>query len=235
MRIADYPPPKERLAARKYTVNAAFFETMTAEVAYWLGFALTDGCVTVRKRRGGDFQFVFSPSSKDREHLAKLLVSLQSDYPIHGPHKGVWQIMITSYPLCLSLERRGVVQRKSLVVQMPKVAKAFLPYLCRGIIDGNGGFNVYHRPSRAVKRNGKGRPATSGQDVLTINLSSTKNVCDWFKRRFGGSVSARGRIAVWQLTGERAAEVIRWCYADSRIPYLQRKRQRAVILGLLAS
>lgn len=218
MLVSEYKPTAVRLRRRKYSCDEHYFDELDADRAYWLGFVMAAGCVSLRDVRGYH-QFVFSVASKDADHLDKLRTAMRSDHPIHGPRSGCYQLMITSYPLCLGLERHGVVPRKSLRLTMPELPDDLYMPLCRGLIDGDGSFNRYTR--------------RSGQQVLQLSLVGADAVCRWFVARFGGSMSPKRRVYQFQLTGARAAALLRQLYADDAVTHLQRKRERAVALGLL--
>lgn len=232
MLISEYAPPTERLKARKYSCNEQYFDKLTPESAYWLGYIMADGCVTIRRKRvkGKLYrQFVFSVVSNDHEQIAKLNQCLQSTYPIHYSGKKAC-LIITSYRLCVALEQYGVVQRKSYRLRMPKLPARLMRHVCRGLIDGDGCFNVYRRPNRAVKKNGAGRPATDGRQILTLNIVGSFWVCKWF-RRYVGSGSFKRKAGVWSysVTGEAAKKLLRWLYRDTTyLSRLDRKYARYV-------
>lgn len=232
MLVSDYPRPGER--PRRCSVDAAYFDKLTPQNAYWLGFLLADGCVAFRRRNGVVCQHVLTASSKDREHVKKLQDAMQSTYALSGPHLGVWQLIVPNYDLCLSLERWGIVPQKSLTASPPKLPKALERHWARGVIDGDGSFNAYYRPPRAKKFNGKGRPSTGGRHVLMLTVAGSHAVTSWFRNKFGGSLRPVANIWVWSINDSRASAVIRWCYEDAEPSCrLDRKYARAAALRIV--
>lgn len=220
---------------RTCDVNSAYFETLTEESSYWLGYLLADGCVAFRRGPDGDVrQTVLQLSSKDCEHLDKFKTAIGSTYAVCGPYRGCWQLAVPDYDLCLSLEKYGVVPAKSLTAEPPKLPAKFERHWARGVIDGDGCFNRYHRPSRAKKNNGRGRPSKDGQDITMLNVSGAFDVGLWFQNRFGGSLTTHANIWRWQITGEPAVAAIRWCYQRTDVSTrLNRKYANAVRLGIV--
>jgi len=223
MLVSDYAPP--RYSRRKHRLNEAFFGELTPESVYWLGYVIADGCVTLRvKKTHRRPQFIFSVASKDAEQLRALRESLGASHALSGPHKGVYQLIIDSYLLCLSLERLGVLPRKSLTARLPEVPEDLRPHLLRGVFDGDGSFNEYYRPPRAKKRNGLGRPVSAGRYVLTLSQVGSAKVCQAFHGQFGGAAPRR-KSSIWtyQTSGRRAATALRYMYEVAG-PALARKQ-----------
>ena len=237
MLVSSYQPPKTRPAARKYVIDENYFSSLDEARAYWLGYLSADGCVSVRTRNG-THQFVLSASSKDVEHLEKFRTALKSTYPIHGPYKGVYQFIATSYRLCLDLEEYGITPQKSLTLEPPDCIdtnnELFWEWL-RGVIDGDGSFNRYWRPSRAIKNNGRGRPATAGRYVLSLGITGSYAMAENLFGTFGGSLQDRGGGTFrWSINDKRAESILRDAYAGSRPELrLDRKYELARVLGIV--
>ncbi len=123
---------------RKYWVHDNYFDHLTKESAYWLGFILADGCIT------DDNQFKITLSEKDIKHLYKLK-DILSEAPIKKSYKTIGN---TSYPLvtlqirskklCNSLRSAGITERKSTVHGTPVVHKSLKPSFYLGYFDGDG-------------------------------------------------------------------------------------------------
>ena len=238
MLVSDFPPPKVRPLARRYVVNDGYFDPgprgrLTPDQAYWLGYLLADGCVAFRKRDGVVRQFVLQAASKDKEHLLKLRQALSADYPLYGPHAGCWQLAIPSYRLCLALERYGVVPNKSFTATPPALTEDVANHWIRGVIDGDGHFGRQRRRSRAVVKNGKGRPGRPDRWILVLAVSGSWSVTEWFLNRFGGSHCRHSNIWRWSINDSRAAAAIEDAYrGSSEAMRLDRKFDLAVSLGL---
>lgn len=234
MLVSEYAEPKRRPAARKYDLNESYFDVIGPAQAYWLGYLLADGNVALRKRDGVVRQFVLQAASKDREHLEKLRTAVGAGHPLYGPYANVWQFAVPSYRLCVAVEKYGVVPNKSLIAEPPVLPDNLYWHWLRGLIDGDGSFNRYHRPSRAVKRNGRGRPATAGQDVLMLSVVGSAQVTAKLYADFGGSWRPKANVWSWSINDRRAAEVLAGAYGNSTATTrLDRKYESAVRLGIV--
>lgn len=234
MLVSEYAEPKQRPAARKYELDETYFDTIGPAQAYWLGYLLADGNVALRKRDGVVRQFVLQAASKDGEHLEKLRAAVGAGHPLYGPHKGVWQFAVPSYRLCAAAEKYGVVPNKSLTAEPPVLPDRLYWHWLRGLIDGDGSFNRYYRPSRAVKHNGRGRPATHGRDVLMLAVVGSASVTAKLYADFGGSWRSQANVWRWSINDRRAADILTGVYAGSEpATRLDRKYELAVRLGLV--
>lgn len=232
MLVSEVRRPTDRV--RRHSVDRRYFSDIGPSQAYWLGYLLADGSIGLRRRDGEIRQCALQATSKDHEHLEKLRTALQSTYPLYGPYSGCWQLVIADYDLCLSVEPFGVVPNKSLTASPPVLPDELYRHWARGVVDGDGCFNCYGRPSRAAKNNGRGRPARHGRSVLMLWVVGSRAVTEWFKDRFGGSVSRKAGVWQWGLNDSRAADAIRWLYSDSNRPIrLDRKYELAVNLGIV--
>jgi len=232
MLVSQLKRPADRV--RRHSVDRRYFDTIGPCQAYWLGYLLADGSIGLRRRDGKVRQCVLQAASKDREHLDKLRAALKSTYPLYGPYEGCWQLAIADYDLCLAVERFGVVPSKSLTAAPPNLPDELYRHWARGVVDGDGSFNRYHRPSRAVKNNGRGRPPRHDRSVLMLWVVGSEAVTRWFKDRFGGYAGRKAGVWQWGLNDSRAAEVVDWLYADSdQSTRLDRKYELAVNLGIV--
>ena len=130
---------------RKYVYerNSNYFDEIDSfEKSYFLGLIYADGCNY--KNRG-----VFEIDLQERdEHI---LLSLKNAIGYEGPlyhyddskRKASYQTMsclqISDNHICESLEKHGVVERKSLVLKFPEFLNdELIPHFIRGYVDGDG-------------------------------------------------------------------------------------------------
>lgn len=134
---------------RKRRLNQDFFNTIdTEEKAYWLGFAMADGCITRTEANGPYNRFCFCLKGDDISHLEKLNKSLDADYPIKTKtninkkldfETTICEIRISSRILCDNLIRNGVVPNKTGKEILPDtVPQELIKHFIRGFFDGDG-------------------------------------------------------------------------------------------------
>lgn len=138
-------------------------------------------------------------------------------YPL-SQGTGVKQLNILSYDLCVALERLGLTQRKSKTVEPPNLTEDLEVHMLRGIVDGDGCFNVYKRPN--------------GQTVPTLCVVGSEGTCKVFKRFFQrGCIARKAGVYQFSITGKKAIEGIKLLYAGK--PALERKFKLAIDLGIV--
>ena len=119
------------------------FEKITSEFdAYFLGLLLTDGYISRGKDIGIDLA--------DEDCIAFLAKTIGKDYKAYEPSSGNvniqgkkqrYRLILSDVKLVLDIARLGVIPNKSAVLSGPKLLPEeikFLPYIIRGIIDGDG-------------------------------------------------------------------------------------------------
>lgn len=115
-----------------YSVNEQFFDEWSEDMAYTLGFILTDGCVSGN---------AVSISQADPIPLEAIKRMMASEHPIresdnHG--HVLHTLTIGRKSLVEALFKRGIYEAKSLNVELPSVPDKYLPDFLRGVIDGDG-------------------------------------------------------------------------------------------------
>lgn len=202
---------------RQYTVNEHAFDILTEESAYWLGFLITDGCVThstdqvVRKLkikiRIGDIQ-----------HLEKLKTFLHSTHPIYIYKPGrfggeLCSLEISSKELCDKLAEYNVIPRKSLTTKAPDCLVTN-PNFWRGVVDGNGWLGV----------NAKGP---------FLGLCGGNEIVDQFHEYAKSLTSVKATVVrrvpnknTVKYTIKKVVDIVNVIYKNSTI-YLDRKMEKA--------
>lgn len=126
---------KNRNKNQKYKINEHFFKTWSNEMAYILGFILTDGCINKRQ-----YHYCLTISQKENTILEKIKFSIGSNHPVYKPssNKSVYELRIGNKTIVNDLINLGITVKKSFTVEMPPVPSKFLPDFIRGVIDGDG-------------------------------------------------------------------------------------------------
>lgn len=153
-----------------YKANYRIFQNIdNAEKAYWLGFLAADGYVYQRNNsQAGNFCGI-NIHRKDRQHLEKFKIFMNSDVNIidHIQTEGfsnntpMSRIIFNSNDMVNDLIEKGVTPRKSLTLQPPNINKEFyLPFIL-GYFDGDG--SIFQ----------------SSNKEFYINIVGTKEILEW--------------------------------------------------------
>ncbi len=212
--------PRERTFYKKYSVNTHFFDQIdTEEKAYWLGFITADGNVW-------DNNLQIGLGRKDRGHLEKFLKSIGSNIPIvdishitKGKENPASFIRLSCKPMCESLKRLGVTERKSLTIKpCDSVPENLIRHYLRGMVDGDGHIAA-----------GRGK---NGKMNYRLSLCGTIDIVVFFRDFAYGLMDfkpdARKRNKIYEVTycSTKAAIIASELYKNSSI-WLDRKREIA--------
>lgn len=137
------------LIKSKYTYNKDFFENIDdGEKAYWLGFIMADGCVSVNHDINS-CELSIKLQARDASHLKKFNKSINGNISIDifedlcNLNNKIYkqcQIRLYSEKMVHDLIKYGVIPNKSLVKQFPSnISYKFMWDYIRGYYDGNGG------------------------------------------------------------------------------------------------
>ena len=201
---------------KKHTVNENFFDTLTEESAYLLGFIYADGNVSWNPKKGYQ-SLTITASAKDKEHLEKLRHYLSSTKPLlYSKMTNSYRLIANSKNLCLKLMKLGVIPNKSLFVNFPNfIPPKQLPHFIRGIVDGDGHI-------RYVKRE------KSPYFEITIS-SGSERFCTGFIKAIEKLIGIKAKIRkvgentnLIQYSCSRGEKLAKLIYTNSNI-YLKRK------------
>lgn len=103
--------------------------------AYYLGLLLTDGYIVGETKVGIDLI--------DEDCIQFLSKSIGKQYKSYSQenHQTKYRLIISDKELVSNLKRLGVVKNKTYIIKAPQLLKEeekFIPYILRGIIDGDG-------------------------------------------------------------------------------------------------
>ena len=131
--------PKGGDRSRKHFFDTKAFDVHNKEAAYWCGFLMADGCVTVTPHSS---QLILSLSVDDAGHIKKysehLGVSSKAILRRSRPDSEQLCVTICDKRLVELLEPWGVVPRKTKIFIEPKVQDSVLSSYLRGWADGDG-------------------------------------------------------------------------------------------------
>lgn len=153
-----------------YKANYRIFKNIdSAEKAYWLGFLAADGYVYQRKNsQAGNFCGI-NIHRKDKKHLEKFKLFMNSNVNIidHIQTEGfsnntpMSKIVFNSNDMVNDLIDKGVIPRKSLILQPPNISEEFyLPFIL-GYFDGDGSISQ------------------GSNNEFYINIVGTKEILEW--------------------------------------------------------
>ena len=128
--------------------NSNFFKNWSSNMAYILGFIVTDGCL-VEHENGYN---TLNITNKNREILKDILRVMDSGHKISIKHRGgvpnlaYFQIQIRDRYIYSDLLKLGLTPRKSKTVRMPDVPYEFIGDFIRGCFDGDGSVTLWQEP-----------------------------------------------------------------------------------------
>lgn len=162
----------------KYRANYRMFQVIdNPEKAYWLGFIAADGCVYVREQNS---TLRISLSSKDRDQLEKFRDFMQSDVLIKEEIKTdgyaslknpsfMVSINFNSKDLANDLIDKGIVPRKTFLLDKPNIEeKYYLPYIL-GYFDGDGSISQFVNKEFNINFVGNEKTLTWINDILKLS------------------------------------------------------------------
>lgn len=196
-----------------HDVSTAFFKSWSNEMAYVLGFIVTDGCVT-------DNQLVIA--QKERyilERIAKVVgtTAQVSEFKNNGGKSVINRLCLSRKEIVHDLNKLGITKRKSLTVPFPDVPDEFMSHFFRGVIDGDG---WVHK---------KGYVMSIASASLQFAERATETLIDHkFRARLVVEPRTDG-ATLYRPTVSGKDDIRRlgeWLYRDCSDLYLARKRER---------
>lgn len=160
-----------RKKTTKYSANYDIFETIdSVEKAYWLGFLAADGC---NYQREYNASILINIHQQDIEQLEKFKNFCQTDANIisyttsagFSNNTPMCKIVLNSKKMSNDLADKGVIPRKSLILQPPNIEeKYFLPFIL-GYFDGDG--SIYK---------------TTQYNNYSISIQGTRELLTWINK-----------------------------------------------------
>lgn len=152
---------------RKYFGDYDKFQKIdSAEKAYWLGFLAADGC---NYSRAENASVIINIHQKDIQHLYKFQNFMNTNAQVKtfiqnqgfSNNTPMCKIILNSKKLSKDLSNVGIVPKKSLILQPPKInSKFYLPFIL-GYFDGDG--SIFE----------------TNQKSFGISIEGTKEILEW--------------------------------------------------------
>ena len=129
----------------KFEVNENFFDIWNENSAYILGFIFADGNVAWNPKKSYNTLTITS-SEKDANHLERIRNILSSTKPLlYSQKTKSYRLTVTNRKICRRLMSLGVIPRKSLIIDFPRIPKQYINHFIRGVIDGDGNVRYVNR------------------------------------------------------------------------------------------
>lgn len=215
-RCDEHKSPSIKIPWKHKNVHHNVFnDPITPEAAYWIGYLLADGCVSLRK----DGMPLLSAGSIDHEHILKLadflgadsssVVSKRNGFSLKGEAKMISVIHLVAPKLGARLMELGFTNRKSYDATVPKELE-FNSDFWRGQVDGDG----------TIGRNG-GSPRV--QTCGTIDV--VQKFSNFVKHYTGfcGTIKPRENIFITSVSGLNAFSMVELMWGHEG-PALLRKQ-----------
>jgi len=187
-----------------HKVDENFFKTWSPEMAYVLGFILTDGSISGN---------VIKIYQKDMTILERINNAMKSTNPIKKRKNGksyIHYVSINRKEMVKDLAKLGITENKSLTVEFPDVPNEYLPHFLRGVIDGDGW----------IQDRGYVVNITSGSSLFAVQLYEILT-------KHGFNVDIRkqsGAYRIWIKGKNDVKRLAEWLYTDAGVLFLPRKR-----------
>jgi intein-encoded DNA endonuclease-like protein len=196
----------------KYHFNNAFFETWSAELAWFLGLMYADGNIQNTRHRA-------LLSSKDIDLLEQVRDLIGSNFPVELTGTNP-QLYLYSIDFVECLERYGLTPAKSLTKKFPDVPPQFLHHFVRGYWDGNGSISIRKEGDLSIgvelaskefiDELGNVLRGVLQSDVYLVERSVHKP-----QLHNGTWIIQKHPIYALRVHGQRARTVLNWMYQNS--------------------
>jgi len=206
------------------TLNQDYFEKIdTEEKAYYLGFLYADGYNYQKKNR-----VVLSLAEQDVEivnGLAKAVCYQNQIYTIKKKDENCQRmksIIVVSEKMSNDLANLGCIQKKSLILRIPKIKEYLMRHFIRGYFDGDGCIYLKIRD----KDN-----AFVIECPIVCSHGFAKDLIELIKERFGfdcycQNLGLNKVTTTVKITGRLKAEpFLDWLYKDASVS-LSRKENK---------
>ena len=185
---------KHRGSDDVYEINEAFFHNWSKEMAYILGFILTDGNISDDNNQVGI-------KIKDVELLEKIRTKLESNHPIKFQKEyDTYRFGFARGKMVDKLRELGITNNKSLDIEFPKVPDKFMSHFIRGVFDGDGSVFFESRnkksPLRVSFTSGSKKFITALEDIIHTQAGVSKRT-------------------IYKLHRKNTSYYIRYCHKDS--------------------
>jgi len=146
-RIKEYNLSHLPTKGKWKSFNENYFETIdNEEKAYWLGMIAADGSLYTPPPRYKRKRINLSLAEKDLKHLKKFGKAIEANFEprkrsrkLNGKVFYRYRYLLSSNKMYYDLINKGILERKSLVLEPPKnVSMDLIRHWIRGYFDGDG-------------------------------------------------------------------------------------------------
>lgn len=192
--------------------NVSYFQNIdTEEKAYYLGYLMADGNVSIYN---GQYCLKLSCRIEDREIIDGFLNAIQSKNQTSictSNGRQYLRVSLSSVQTVKDLIKLGVIPRKSGFESIPNIRQDLIRHFIRGFFDGDGTASV----GKVHRRSGFTAPKKMCRDILTlVGINATITPCNT-------SVDKS-----YFLLGKKKSRILfDYLYTDCNV-FLQRKRSK---------
>jgi hypothetical protein len=196
---------------KKYFFDEDFFTVWTPDLAWLLGVIWSDGCL---------FGQCIEICSKDKQLLDTIAALVSHNVgPVPKNRGNHWRLIMSSKSVATLLRSRGLHERKSLSIDMPKgMPLEFDRDFVRGLFDGDGSITSrMHRPRQRV--------AGCQAYICGASEALKESLINWMRAN-KITFNERYRGTVWRLTVSKQRSLIilySLMYHSDSSPRLNRK------------
>lgn len=190
-------------------LNELAFDEINQESAYWIGFLMSDGCIS---EVGSSKQISVHIGIEDIDHLYKFKKFLSAEHDVRTTKYGKSvQFSFCSNTIAGRLARFGVVPRKSLTAKVLEL-ESNLDFW-RGMVDGDGTVGVW---------------GNSPHIQLCGSKDCVGQFCNFASRICETKAKPSATRTLWKvdIAAKKATNLISHLYKDATI-YLARKFEKA--------
>lgn len=214
--------PKFRRGALKYSVDEKFFDVWTSPMAYVLGFAYADGNI-YKTSLGWDIQ------TRDIGLLQKINKSLGSTYPITKRSRSC-RLRISNQLFIKGAVKKGLLPKKCMRSELPKIPKSLIRHFVRGFLDGDGW--VVLRTNRNEVNLGFSSGDSKFLEALELILADNLGIRGKVRTKI--KTTPKGVRAVTkqlEYYSRNAYRLAKWLYEDldKKDIYLKRKYKKYLL------
>ena len=209
--------------SRKYHYNSNYFKTWSANMAYILGFTVTDGNITqnmntlrysLQRRDSEITNFIAREICLDKYPVDTISnkTSLQSEIQIHNAE--ICKDLFNIHSIFPAKSGKEILQTN--------IPLEFIPDYLRGIIDGDG--SVKFRCQKVLTKCGLKNYYNGYLSICCSNKKFLQDIQDTYLSKYSGKIHFNG--GVWKLSYSKLSEVVEifsWIYNGNFC--LQRKKQ----------
>jgi hypothetical protein len=208
----------------KLAVNEDYFKKWSSNMAYILGYILTDGCIIRGSYKGYSDSLKFGVQLKDQDILKKIKRELGSAHSISITRNAAY-LCIASQKIVDSLKHLSIDYKKSLKEKIPNVPNKYKKDFIRGMIDGDGGISINSRSYPTLRLYGGINTINFVRDYFWNNFKAYSNIG---KRE--SKLASNIYLCYIAYRTNTAIKLIDFLYKDAKI-FLDRKYKLAMQCG----